>query len=166
MNVSHTCVDNGTIWNSFRSFSLSSCHNFFFRRFFIKNISVRICTFCIFWFSFGKLKRKLEWMNKIFTWLKFNKNISFLFMVFRKKNSHQNKSLFQESLPITGCVIQLNYFYTCLIWKSINEDVWFQMGFNFSLGTHLTRCSFIWGSSLLLPANMSKPVICCLLSTI
>lgn len=29
-------------------------------------------------------------------------------------NSYQNKSLFQESLPIKGCVRQLNYFlYLC-----------------------------------------------------
>lgn len=58
MNISHACVDNGTIRNSFGTFCLGSSHDLFFRRFLIKDISVRICALCIFWFTFSKLKNK------------------------------------------------------------------------------------------------------------
>lgn len=51
VDVSHGGVDDGAVRHSLGALSLCGSHHLFLRGLLVEDVSVRVCTLCILWFS-------------------------------------------------------------------------------------------------------------------
>lgn len=64
VDVSHGGVYDGAVRHSLGTLSLSGSHHLLLGRLLVKDVSVRVCTLCVFWFSLCELHKNMMINNK------------------------------------------------------------------------------------------------------